>query len=71
MTYQASNGTTETFVFVGGAPQCTKAADRGYYFDNPDAPTKVVLCPNACERLKSDTLGQVNLVFGCARVDVK
>lgn len=71
VTYSASGANPETFGFVGGADLCAKAAETGWYFDDPAAPKKVVLCPNACERVKADDLGEVNVVFGCARNDVR
>jgi hypothetical protein len=71
VTYSASSGAVDTFAFVGTADQCSKGNDKGYYFDNPAAPATVVLCPNACDRLKADPSGEVDVVFGCARVDVR
>lgn len=70
VTYTPSSGGTETFGFVGGADQCAKAPEAGYSFDDPATPTKVVLCPSTCDRVKADDVGEVNVVFGCARKNV-
>jgi hypothetical protein len=35
-----------------------------WHFDNKDAPTRIVLCPTACEAVKKG--GNVNIAFGCA-----
>lgn len=71
VTYNASDGTTIVFGFVGTADGCAKAEETGYYFDNESAPTRVFLCPKTCERVKGDAQGEVNVVFGCARNDVR
>jgi len=34
-------------------------------------PTQVILCGGACDMVKADDRGQVNVVFGCPRVDVR
>jgi hypothetical protein len=34
-------------------------------------PTKVILCGGACDLVKADHRGQVNVVFGCLRIDVR
>lgn len=71
VTYNASSGVNQTFGYVGGLGECAKAPDTGYYFDNPTAPTKVTLCPKTCERVKADDQGEINIVFGCDRFDVR
>jgi len=40
----------------------------GWYYDDPDAPTKVILCPASCDRVRSDPGAQVDVLFGCDTV---
>lgn len=39
----------------------------GWKFDSPSAPTKIVLCPAACDAFKADPKGVVGVEFGCER----
>ncbi len=71
VTYTPANGSAQTFVFVGGADGCAKAPTNGWYFDDEKAPKKVVLCAAACEEVKKDDFGRVDVVFGCPRVEVR
>ncbi len=38
----------------------------GWHYDNPSAPTKVILCPNTCTKVQADPAAKVDLLFGCA-----
>jgi hypothetical protein len=60
--------TSEVLKFVGDESGCAKAAANGWYYDNPQNPTKVVLCEQTCERVRNGTSGEVDVVFGCAQL---
>jgi hypothetical protein len=45
---------------------CT--ADSGWRYDNPQAPTRIELCPGACQTVKSGFGGRLDVEFGCATV---
>ncbi|WP_394832200.1 VWA domain-containing protein [Pendulispora rubella] len=48
------------------------ANGAGWRYDNPDAPTKITLCPTMCTGVQSDRDGKLTLAFGCAtQVDVR
>jgi hypothetical protein len=66
--YAPVNATAQDFVFVGDVTGCSKAPTDGWYFDDPTTPTKVILCDAACDTVKADDRGQVNVVFGCPTV---
>lgn len=55
---------------VSGASAC--ASNTGWYYDDPSAPTKVTLCPAACDAANgvvgATKGGKVELLFGCASV---
>jgi hypothetical protein len=44
------------------------ASDLGWRYDNPDAPTRIELCPNACQTVKAGAGGKLDVAFGCATV---
>lgn len=69
---QFRNGTTnDVFLYAATPEQCAGAADRAWTVDNSAAPTKVVLCPDTCTRVKAADAGQIDVVFGCPRIDVR
>lgn len=61
----------------GGAPMqfgkleekdCAAAPMGGWHYDDEDAPTKVMVCPQTCDTLKADLTGKVDVLFGCDTV---
>jgi hypothetical protein len=61
-------------VYVTSADRC-QPVQGGWYYDPPPAPgttpTRLVLCPATCDRLRADPAARVELVFGCATVTIK
>ena len=45
------------------ASQCGNTA--AWYYDDNENPTKIILCPAACETVQSDPLVSVEVLFGC------
>jgi hypothetical protein len=39
--------------------------DLGWHYDVPDAPTRIVACPETCKTIKSAQLATINIVLGC------
>ncbi|MBI5534370.1 MAG: VWA domain-containing protein [Deltaproteobacteria bacterium] len=37
----------------------------GWYYDDPNMPTKVQFCPTTCTQLKNDKTGKIELYYGC------
>jgi hypothetical protein len=62
---------SETFFFVGTKDDCAKADTNGWFFDDPVAPTKIVLCPDTCSRVQASVDGKIDIVFGCDRQTIK
>jgi hypothetical protein len=54
---------------AAGAETLTYAADcangAGWHFDDPQKPSKVLLCSAACDAIKKETSGKVNVSFRC------
>jgi len=55
-------GPKEQLDNVGDASQCT---DNGWYYDNPQNPAHIDLCPAACDKVKADNSGKIDVLFGC------
>lgn len=54
-----------TLVYVGSAGMCGSAPGKGWYYDDPAMPKKVVLCQDACSTATASTTGRIDVVFGC------
>lgn len=46
-------------------PQDTKCNDKGWRYDDPQKPTKIVFCPSSCQALKTDFGAKVQILLGC------
>jgi hypothetical protein len=63
--FTRGDGTTET-IYGGTAAQCPAAGDYlGWYYDDPNLPTRVVACPETCPTLQADDQAQIDVEFGC------
>ena len=47
---------------VSGADACTQS---GFYYDDPSAPTELLLCPQACSALRSRQASQIRVAVEC------
>lgn len=60
----ASGGKTTALGNVSTVTDCAAAGD-GWYYDDPDAPTKIETCPDTCTKIKTSTDAKVQLLVGC------
>jgi hypothetical protein len=44
------------------------ADGEGWHYDNPSAPTRILICPKSCDTLLADASGKIDIVFGCSTV---
>ena len=65
---EPATGTQTAFVYVGSQADCDKAPNTGWYYDDPNHPTEVVLCSGACDTVRDSDHGEIDIVFGCAHV---
>jgi hypothetical protein len=42
-----------------------QCAGAGWHYDDPSAPTQIVLCPVTCTTVQSDARGRLELELGC------
>jgi hypothetical protein len=57
----------EDLVYVGSADKCDPNRGGWHYDADPATgnPTRVRLCPSSCNKVKAETGGRVELLFGC------
>jgi hypothetical protein len=63
VTFTAGDGTETTFTKVVDAAGCDTA--KSWYYDNEAAPTRIYLCPAACEAVTSDPEAHFGILVGC------
>ncbi len=65
--YTPSGGSPAMLPQVQDAAHCPAAGDAWYY-DNPTAPSFILLCASTCTKVGSDPAGNVQFLFGCPTV---
>jgi hypothetical protein len=63
VTLTPSGGKTQELLQASDANSCP--ASGGWYYDDPSAPTKLLLCPATCNTVKADAKASVNILMGC------
>jgi hypothetical protein len=58
--YSAGGAAAQTLKYSDGC-----ASGDGWRYDDAKNPTKILLCPAACDKAKADTSAKVDLVLGC------
>ena len=68
IVYQPGNGgQPETLPYVTSKANCPSSGN-GWYYDNPAAPTQIILCDSSCSGIEVDMTGQVDITLGCQTV---
>lgn len=63
--YHPSAGGKQTIYKVDGPGSCV---EYGWYYDDPVAPTKILLCPETCAIVKADPTGRIDVILGCKSI---
>jgi hypothetical protein len=68
VSYKADANAPEEIIphVPGGLPDCD--ATGGWYYDDPQSPTKIILCPATCAHVQGSSTGRVSVKFGCATI---
>lgn len=53
--------------YVESAAQCA-GVDNAWYYDNPAAPTQILLCEQTCAAIQGFALATIGIAFGCATI---
>jgi hypothetical protein len=60
-------GPAQTIPYVMTKANCP-ANGNGWYYDDPNMPTQIVLCDALCTSVEADVSGQVDITLGCTTV---
>jgi uncharacterized protein YegL len=61
VVYTPETGAAEKLTYDEGC-----AGGKGWRYDDPSAPTRIVICESTCDTVKSQA-GKIDVEFGCAR----
>ncbi|MDC0723280.1 vWA domain-containing protein [Nannocystis bainbridge] len=61
------DGTPETFGKVPSPAECANVSD-GWYYDDEQNPTKIVVCPQTCTKIQGVDDAKINIQFGCETI---
>jgi hypothetical protein len=70
VTFTGGSGSATTVGHTTGSSACSKG---GWYYDVDPAqgtPTQIIACPSTCSSFQGDINGQVQIVLGCATINV-
>jgi len=65
--FEDDAGATLDIGYVESAADCANVTN-GWYYDDPAAPTTILLCPQTCDTIQGFTMAQISIQFGCATV---
>jgi hypothetical protein len=60
-----AGGATSEILFVGDEASCDPT-NGGWHFDNPAAPSSIVLCPSTCGVVETQIQAELGIGLGCA-----
>jgi hypothetical protein len=63
VSYTSANGGETELGLVASAADC--ASEQAWYYDDPAAPMRIILCPSACETVTSDSSAAIRILAGC------
>jgi len=67
VNYTPGAGAVVPLGIVGSADDCGQL--QAWYYDNPITPTRIILCPAACDTVSADPNAVIDIVAGCAPRD--
>jgi Mg-chelatase subunit ChlD len=63
VTFTPGGGAGMTLGQVPGAASC--ATSDAWYYDDPANPSRIFLCPSACDMVRADTTAKLEILLGC------
>jgi hypothetical protein len=64
VVYRDGDGNPTVIGQVPSAAECSNVT-HGWYYDDPQAPTTVVLCPQTCTWIQGHEGAEISIEFGC------
>jgi hypothetical protein len=68
---RASAPSLKAPIDFGQVENAAACVEKGWHYDKPDAPTRLIACPQTCSMLKATPLAKVDILLGCATVALK
>jgi hypothetical protein len=65
--FTPGGGAPLTIGQIDSAAECS-GVTNGWYYDDPSAPSSLVLCPDTCALVQADPAGVIDIVIGCETV---
>ena len=67
VVFTPGGGGPQTLPYVMSAANCPANGD-GWYYDNAQNPTTIILCGSSCTKVEGDPMGEVDVTLGCSTV---
>jgi hypothetical protein len=69
VTFAPGGGTPKGLLQAPDPGSCDPTAG-GWYYDDPNAPKKILLCPKTCDAVKADAKAAVDVLIGCKTLTI-
>jgi hypothetical protein len=66
VVYTAGDGTERTLTKLSEGTTC--ADSQSWHYDNEDTPSRIVLCPSACDVISADGSAKLQILAGCLTI---
>ena len=53
---------------LGHVPGPTSCAAAGWHYDDPDAPSRLIACPETCDFIRATPAAQIDILLGCPTI---
>lgn len=64
----SQDGQTEILTNIKSKDGCSTAPEKGWYFDDPQKPTQIILCDQTCHRVQKSDTAKVDVLFSCIEI---
>jgi Mg-chelatase subunit ChlD len=55
----------------GQVPNASACMEKGWHYDNPSAPTRLIACPQTCSQLSGISQAKVDVLLGCETIALR
>jgi hypothetical protein len=56
---------------LGQVENAAACVEKGWHYDDPNAPTRLIACPQTCSMLKATSQARVDILLGCTTVTLR
>jgi hypothetical protein len=65
--FGSASGAPQAVGVVSSVADCS-TVEAGWYYDDPAAPTKILVCPQTCAAIQASSSAQIDIILGCESV---